>query len=293
MHKTALSIDIGGTKVYCAKVCENGEILNQVEKYKTPKKLDEIIALLKEIISKYEESVDIITIATAGAVNNENTKVLGSTGNLVKGYNTIDFQMLSKRPVFIENDANCAGWAEYVLGSAKGYQNSITITLGTGVGGGFIINGKLLKGKSGSAGEVHFKMSTEKKRLCGCGAYDCWEIYASGKGLVLTAKELLGRDLTSYEIVEGAKTNNDLKKVIEKWQEYVIMGLIGLSNIFDPDCIVLSGSMEQFIDTEFVQEKVNNEIVTVPVKILHAGCQNYSGLVGAALLGLIQIAKDV
>ncbi len=288
----ALSIDIGGTKIFSAAVNEKGKILGEVKKFKTPKTLDGIIEQLKEIISS--EICDIITIATAGAVNRENTRVIGSTANLVKNYSTIDFQTLSKLPVFIENDANCAAWAEYKIGSAKGFNNIITITLGTGVGGGIIVENKILKGKSGAAGEMHFKISTKKRRKCTCGAWDCWEIYASGRGLELSADEILHRKMTSYEIINGVKNNDkEAIKVFEKWEEYIIMGLCGLANIFDPDCIVLSGSMAEFTDVKKMEHAVNSEIVTTPTKILHASAGNYSGLVGAALLGLESINKKI
>lgn len=107
--KKALGIDIGGTKIYAAIVDENGKILTVPEKYATPKTVDGIKETLSNIIKKQAKDASIVAIATAGAVNNENTKILSSTANLVEGYSEIDFQSLSpKIPVFIENDANCA-----------------------------------------------------------------------------------------------------------------------------------------------------------------------------------------
>ena len=160
--KKALGIDIGGTKISYAIVDEEGNFLNEVHKIKTPKTKDEIFDTLACIVSEAENDVDFIAIATAGAVNNENTKVIGSTANLPSGYKDIDFSLLSNKKVFIENDANSAAYAEYKLGAAKGYNNSITLTLGTGVGSGIIINGKLLKGKSGAAGEMHFMLERKE-----------------------------------------------------------------------------------------------------------------------------------
>lgn len=283
--KLILSIDIGGTKIYSAKINEAGEITGEIEKNKTPKTSGEIFKLLSEIIKKSENEVTGVSIATAGAVNNENNRVISATGNLPSGYRDIEFSTLSKKPVFVENDANCASYAEFKTGSAKGFLNSITITLGTGVGGGIIVDGKLLKGKSGSAGEMHFKMSREKKRKCTCGAWDCFEIYTSGKGLTITAKEITGKDLTTYEIVELMKKDDrEVLSAINQWEEDLIAGFIGLSNIFDPDCIILSGSMAEFVDTEKIEKKVNSEISTQPLKILKASAGNYSGMIGAALL---------
>ncbi len=286
--KKALALDIGGTKIYAAIVNEKGEIEGEIQKYKTPKVLDEIKSTLKEIISKSENLVDIVTIATAGAVNNENSAITSATGNLVEGYNTIEFSFLSKRKVFVENDANAAAWAEHAVGAAKSYSNSITVTLGTGVGSGIIIENKLLKGKSGAAGEMHFKMSNDHKRKCTCGAWDCWEIYASGNGLRLTGVDVVGKeDITTYDIMAGIEAGDpQMKEVFDIWQRYIINGLVGLANIFDPDCIVLSGSMAEFVDTDFVQWEVNKEILTQPTKILHASAGNYAGMIGSALLGI-------
>lgn len=143
--KKALAFDIGGTKIYSAIVDETGKILYEPEKFSTPKTLDEIKNLLRNQIVKFENEVDIIAIATAGAINNENTRVIGSTGNLVEGYYTIDFQALSNKKVFLENDANSAAWAEYKIGASKGSTVSVMLTLGTGVGGGIIINDRILK----------------------------------------------------------------------------------------------------------------------------------------------------
>jgi len=290
-EKTALGIDIGGTKIYAAIVNQKGEILTPPTKYATPKSVNDIKETLSKIIEDHGKTASIVALATAGAVNNENTKILSSTANMVEGYSEIDFQSLSpKTPVFVENDANCAAWAEHTVGAAKGSAHSITLTLGTGVGGGIIINNKLLKGKSGAAGEMHFKMSIERKRPCTCGTFDCFESYTSGRGLVLTYKDILNRDLTTYQIVENAK-NNDPGCILalDIWQRHLADGLIGLNDIFDTEIIVLSGSMAQFVDCEYVQKLVNKEIVTTPVLVKRASAGNFAGLIGSSLLALDKI----
>lgn len=286
--KKALAFDIGGTKIYSTIIDETGKIINEVDKFSTPKTLDEIKSLLKTQITKYENIIDIVAIATAGAVNNENTKVLGSTGNLVDGYYTIDFQGLSCKKVFLENDANSAAWAEYKIGSSKGAKVSVMLTLGTGVGGGIIINDSLLKGKSGAAGEMHFKIYPDKRRKCTCGSWDCFEAYASGTALKWDAEEMLKKpNITTYDIMDGVKKQDKkMIEVFERWQNDLIVGIIGLANIFDPDCIVLSGSMAQFVDTKKVENEVNKEIVTSPTSIRIGSAGNYSGMIGVALLAM-------
>lgn len=286
--KKSLTFDIGGTKIYSTIVDETGKIVSEIEKFPTPKTIDGIKEVLKTQINKYENDVDIIAISTAGAVNNENTAVTGSTGNLVKGYYTIDFQSLSAKKVFVENDANCAAWAEYKIGASKGTSVSVMLTLGTGVGGGIIINNQLLKGKSGAAGEMHFKMYSDKRRKCTCGGWDCFEAYASGTALKRDAEEMLSRpEVTTYDVIEGIKNGNkEMIEVFNRWQNDIINGIIGLVNLFDPDCVVLSGSMAQFVDIKKIQEEVDKEIIPAPAEIKLAQTGNYAGMIGAALLAI-------
>jgi len=304
--KKALAIDVGGTKIYNAIINEKGEITGEIEKHHTPKTFAEIKALFKEIISKHEKDVDVIAFATCGAVNNSNDGILGSTGNIAPEYPTMDFKSLSFKPVFVENDANCAAWAEHIVGSSKGMPYSIMLTLGTGVGGGIILDNKLYKGKNGAAGEMHFKMRTDKHRKCTCGSWDCFEAYASGTGLKKTAEEISGNpDITTYDVIANCHPELDsvainsspdsgsdagmtaiCKKALTTWQNDILEGIIGLANIFDPDCIILSGSMAEFVDINYLELEANKQIVTTPFKILKASAGNYSGMIGAALLAL-------
>lgn len=286
--KKALAFDIGGTKIYSTIIDETGKIVSEINKFSTPKTLDDIKTLLKTQITKYEKDVDIIAIATAGSIDNANSKVLGSTGNLVEGYYTIDFRALSNKKVFLENDANSAAWAEYKIGASKGTDISVMLTLGTGVGGGIIINDRLLKGKSGAAGEMHFKMYPDKRRKCTCGSWDCFEAYASGTALKWDAEEMLNNpEVTTYDVIEGVNNKDEkMLAVFNRWQDDLTTGIIGLANIFDPDCVVLSGSMAQFVDTKKIEEIVNREIVTTPTSIRKGIAGNYSGMIGVALLAI-------
>ena len=284
--RKALAIDVGGTKIYNTIVNEKGEIIGDIEKHHTPKTFYEIKLLFQGIIKKYEDEVDIIAISTCGAVNNSNDGILGSTGNIAKGYPDMDFKSLSRKPVFAENDRNAAAWAEHIIGASKGMPDSVMITLGTGVGGGIIINNRLFKGKNGAAGEMHFKMRMDKHRKCTCGSWDCFEIYASGTGLKLTAEEISKNpEITTYNVIDGWKNNDVLMtQIFNKWQDDILAGLIGLANLFDPDAIVLSGSMAEFVDTDYLTKSVNEEIVTTPTMVVKAQAGNYSGMIGAALL---------
>lgn len=284
--RKALALDVGGTKIYSAVINENGKIISEIEKTPTPKTFEEIKNAFINIIKKHEHDIDMIAFSTCGAVNNQNTRILGSTGNIAAGYPDMPFTELSTKPVFVENDANCAAWAEHEIGSSKGCSTSVMITLGTGVGGGIIVNDKLLKGQNGAAGEMHFKMYSDKRRKCTCSSWDCFEIYASGTGLKLTAEEMLNnKDVTTYDVINGVNAKDQkMIAVLNRWEDDITNGIIGLANLFDPECVVLSGSMAEFVDTEKIEKAVNEQIVTTPTKVLKASAGNFSGMIGAALL---------
>ncbi len=298
--KKVLAIDVGGTKLIYAIINEKGEFLSEVKKTATPKNIEELKNTFKKIISENEKEIDFTAFATAGAVNIENTKVESSTPNMPLGYNSLNFTELSSKPVFVENDANAAAWAEYKTGASNGEENNITITLGTGIGGGFIVNGKLLRGKSGRAGEVGSMKIQGRGRICTCKRKDCFESYASGSGLKKTAEEIAQNDsifltsiyktkapneITTYDIIAGLKENDEYsEKVFNTWKQDLIIGLINITNIFDPESIILSGGMGEFINTKEIEEAINSEIVVSPVKIKLAKAGNYSGMIGAALL---------
>ena len=162
------------------------------------------------------------------------------------------------------------------------------LTLGTGVGGGIIINDRLLKGKSGAAGEMHFKMYPDKRRKCTCESWDCYEIYASGTALKLDAEEALNdKNVTTYDVIDGVKKNDKkMVDILNRWQNDITIGIKGLANLFDPDCVVLSGSMAEFTNIKKIEEEVNADIVTTPTSIRLATAGNYAGMIGVALLGL-------
>ena len=305
--KTVLAIDIGGTKISDCLINEKGEIITKIEKYSTANTADSIFFTLRNIIDKHK-NYDYVAIATAGAVNLQNSKVIGSTANLPDGYKDIVFSKLCEKPVFVENDANAAAWAEFKIGAAKGAQNAVIITLGTGLGGGVVINEKLFRGKSGTGAELgHIKIRAEKPRHCTCGSENCYEAYASGTGLrktlqeealsdntfkdsILFEKEIV--NLTTYDLIEAIQKDDEFaKKVFNVWQEHIAQGLLALNNVFDTDVFVLSGSMAAFVDCEYLQNFVNTQSVTTQTVVKKAYFDNNSGMIGAALLALEKYEK--
>ena len=288
-----LAFDIGGTKIAYATVDRNGKILNEVIRHPTPAAPGAAAKLLKTIIAQFEDRIDAVAVSTAGTVDRTNSRITGSVGNMPEGYMDTDFKALSAKPVVVENDANSAVWAEHVLGNAKGHDNVILLTLGTGVGVGIIADGRLLVGKSGAAGEVHFPVRYDNNRLCGCGRYDCLEIYMSGKALSLEAKAAYKDDnATSHTVIEGLKQNAlPAVTAFHNWQEMVKNGIVIFADIFDPEVILLGGSMAHFIDYKRLNDEANRMIVTTPFELKEASFENDAGLIGAALLCVQKLEK--
>ena len=288
-----LAFDIGGTKIAYATVDRNGKILNEVIRHPTPAAPGAAAKLLKTIIAQFEDQIDAVAVSTAGTVDRTNSRITGSVGNMPEGYMDTDFKALSAKPVVVENDANSAVWAEHVLGNAKGHDNVILLTLGTGVGVGIIADGRLLVGKSGAAGEVHFPVRYDNNRLCGCGRYDCLEIYRSGKALSLEAKAAYKDDnATSHTVIEGLKQNAlPAVTAFHNWQEMVKNGIVIFADIFDPEVILLGGSMAHFIDYKRLNDEANRMIVTTPFELKEASFENDAGLIGAALLCVQKLEK--
>ena len=291
---TFLAFDIGGTKIAYALVDAKGNLLAEQVRIPTPKDNQVLFDTLKNVVQKFESQIDGIAIATAGEVNQDNTHIIASVGNMPKGYMNTDFTALSDKPVYVENDANAAMWGEYLLGAAKGTENAMLVAIGTGVGLAFIVNGKILKGKSGAGGEAHFSVNREKKRHCSCGLWDCYEIYASGTALGLDAQEVYGRDdVSSHDVIKGLKEKNPLaEKAYHIWESDVVRGIAGLANIFDPEIVVLFGSLTAFMDFDKLQDEVNQQIVTMPLKLKHAQLDNNAALVGTTLAAAEKFNKD-
>lgn len=304
-----LGIDIGGTKTSMACVSD-GEIVSEIFSCQTANTAEGILNCILEGIEtfNFDFNIKAIGIATAGAVNKENSRVVGSTGNLPKGYGDIDFKReIEDRfgiKTLIENDANAAAYAEFKVGAAVGHMNTITVTLGTGVGGGIVVDGKLVRGKSGAGAEVgHMPLSWEKRRRCTCGDWDCWEAYASGTGYAITAREMAAQispelrtgvlkdkeisQLTTHDIIAGVQQGDEFAlKVHDVWIENVLMGLISLTNVFDPDSIVLSGGMAKFVDFDDLNRRLDERCHISKTKIIHASAGNNAGIIGGAMLAL-------
>ncbi len=254
-----LGIDIGGTKTAFGIITED----KRVEKFNiipTKEHYEEELEELGEIISemKKEVKIDGIGIGLPGPLDPMKGIVFSITN--LEGWRNIPLKKLVEEktgiPVFIDNDANAAAVGELYFGKGRGLKNFVVVTLGTGIGGGLIIDGKLYRGAGLIAGEVgHIKVELEGGRLCGCGKKGCVEAYASGKAILEIFREIVAmkaytdvdlQNLSTKTIFEAAKQGDILaRKVIYQAAKYLGMAMSSLVNILNPEAIIFSGGLSK------------------------------------------------
>jgi glucokinase len=193
-----VGIDIGGTKIAGALVDIDGNIVAE-SKVPTPAQdpdalVDAVVALVTEL--SLGKEVLGVGVAAAGFIDADQANIIYAP-NLSWRNEPFKAKLQAKLPlpVIIENDANAAAWAEFRYGAGKGYQHMIMLTIGTGVGGAVIVNGQMLRGGFGIAGELGHLRVVPNGKLCGCGQHGCLESYGSGTALLKAAKDLAGSDL--------------------------------------------------------------------------------------------------
>ena len=295
--KAILGIDVGGTKIAAALV-SNGRLVTPVYTEKTPHG-SEIINVVYGFFNKFSKKYLLagIGISTAGMVSDYG-QIVGSTGNIPGWQGTKVKEILQKKfrlPVVVENDANAAAYAEYQIGSAKGANPLLMITLGTGVGGGVVVNGKLVRGSHFAGGEIgHIKLSYSKQRLCTCTRYDCFEAYASGNGITALIKHYFPEKYKTistrglFQLVNSKKKESILAvRAIEDWHFFVALGICNLFHVFDPEKIILSGGLSEQIDTKYLTKETRKLLLPALSNSIHIEKSilgNDAGLLGAALL---------
>lgn len=307
-HIPAIGIDLGGTKMLAGLV-SNSKLIGKPVRVPTPKGPDNIVKALLDLINHFQKDnlVFGVGIATAGIVNPESGEVVGSTGNLPGWEGTALKHIIQGKTALrtqVENDANAAAYGE-VHAAGLGYKTCVMmITLGTGIGGGIIMDGKLYRGAHFAGGEVgHLKISMDNKRRCTCGLWDCWETYGAGRGLVATGWELLSgvsedqsklaskRDnLTVQDIVDAAQAKDMLaQKAIYQYHEHIAVGMSSLCHTLDPDCFLITGGMSKFVDLNLIKELVTDR--TLPriaerLEIHPSSLGENAGMIGAGQLVL-------
>ena len=297
LKKTIMGVDIGGTKIACALV-SSGRLVTKVYLAKTPKG-EKILSVVGKFYERFAKKYLIsgIGISTAGMVSDDG-RIVGSTGNIPGWQGTKVKEVLQKKyrlPVVVENDANAAAYAEYQIGSARGANPLLMITLGTGVGGGVVVNGKLVRGAHFAGGEIgHIKLSYTKQRLCTCGRYDCLEAYASGNGLLALIRHYFPdkyKKITTKDLFKIARLKNKDNvfaiRAIEDWHFYIAEGICNLFQVFDPEKIILSGGLSEEIDIKYLTKQTAKMVLPALEKSIYiekSVLGNDAGLLGAALL---------
>jgi len=192
--------------------------------------------------------------------------------------------------VFLDNDAKLMALAEYKTGAAKGFYNVLCMTLGTGIGGGLIINGKLYRGFNNAAGEVGHLPINEKGFSCNCGAEGCLEAYVGNKRIKLEAKKKFKREISLEELSELSERHN--KMAVEIWCKtgaHLGFALAGVVNLLNLDAIVIGGGVAKAGNALFdsITKTLKEQAMSVQakrVRILKAKLGNEAGLIGAAIM---------
>ncbi len=290
MHR--IGIDLGGTKIEGILLDQNNETItrkrvptNREDGYKAI--IHRISILGNELLEK-SSGVERIGICTPGSVDpSEGVMKNSNTLCLIGEPLQKDLENSFDLPVYMENDANCFALAETVMGAANGYGVVFGVIMGTGVGGGIIIDGKIHRGPNHIAGEWGHHVLYPDGRNCYCGNKGCTESYISGTALEKEWEELTGQKEIVTNIIE-----KELYKEHPEWKNKFFLNfgraLSHIIDILDPDCIVLGGGLSK-IDLLYSEgkESVYNETFSTHVitPILKNKLGDSAGVFGAALLG--------
>lgn len=263
-----IGIDLGGSHIAIGVINKDGFIVEKVEKRLLAKDKKDIrtaiesyiIENVKDLKEKYK--ITEIGIAVPGTIYK--TEILRSVNLGVENYNLIEkIKTEINLPITIRNDAKCAAIAESRLGALKNYKRSIFLTLGTGIGGAVIINGKLLDTGELPGCEFGHIVVQKDGIKCNCGKKGCFEKYASMKALKNNLRTSLGLDETTrgQELLDMIRKNGEdekIKKIVDEYIEYLSIGISNLINIFEPEAVGIGGSFVFFSDV--LLEKLKNNI---------------------------------
>lgn len=275
MVRRILSLDIGGTNIRSAIV--QGTKLIDYRKTHTPAKQKEVLKNIYEVVSSYD-NVDAICVSTAGF--ERNGKIVNSLNNDMDGAPLTKLlkQKFPKCKVYVENDANCAVLAEWRFGAGKGKKHFILLTLGSGIGCGAILDGKLYRGRGGAVEVGSMRVSGERF---------IWEDLASGDGSVFIARHEGMKRISSLELERRAdKGVKKALKVYDEVGEYLGLGIANLAYIFDPELIVIGGgfSRVKYVYPSMYGTYKKTYKLNPKPKIVKAKFGDDAGLIGAALL---------
>lgn len=307
-------VDLGGTNTKIGLCNEEGRILesSSIKTDSIRGVEDTLHRIWKEIerqlsqLGIQKEALSGIGIGIPGPVKNQS--IVGFFANFPweKNLNLKEkMETLTGVPTLLDNDVNVIAQGEAIFGAAKGHSSSITVALGTGIGGGIFVGGKLISGMSGAGGEIgHMKLVADGK-LCGCGQKGCFEAYASATGMIREAisrlqvhkqnslyEKFQGKweTLEAKDIFEAAEKGDSFaKELVDYEAEYLAMGIGNLLNIINPEVIVLSGGIALAKESILVplREKIKKyamEITLQDLKMTTGILGNEAGILGAVAL---------
>ena len=311
-----LGIDLGGTNIVAGVVDENFNIVATAKrKTNCPRPAEEIVNDMAEIsleaIAKAGikvEDIESAGVGSPGSINPTDGVVVYSNNlgffnlplsELLKEKTGIDF--------YLDNDANAAAYGELIAGAGKGVNNFVMITLGTGVGGGAIIDGKMLTGSNYAGAELGHTVIDINGQMCSCGRQGCFEAYASATALIRQTKQAMVKYPSSvmWDIVKGnidavngltafdamRKGDEAGKAVVDKYVYYLSVGIANMINIFQPEILCIGGGVSKEGDNIIVplQKIVDGEnyarLMEKKAVIKAAELGNDAGIIGAAYLG--------
>ncbi len=311
-----LGIDLGGTNIVAGVVDENFNIVATAKrKTNCPRPAEEIVNDMAEIsleaIAKAGikvEDIESAGVGSPGSINPTDGVVVYSN-NL--GFYGLELSKLLKEKTgidfYLDNDANAAAYGELIAGAGKGVNNFVMITLGTGVGGGAIIDGKMLTGSNYAGGELGHTVIDINGQMCSCGRQGCFEAYASATALIRQTKQAMVKYPKSvmWDIVKGnidavngltafdamRKGDEAGKAVVDKYVYYLSVGIANMINIFQPEILCIGGGVSKEGDNIIVplQKIVDGEnyarLMEKKAVIKAAELGNDAGIIGAAYLG--------
>jgi len=308
-------IDLGGTNTKIGLVDEDGNIIfTTIVKTDSMEGFEKTIQRLSKILLQQVKSFDLnfddvqsVGVGVPGPVLNSRVVKFWANFPWKNGVDlALEFEKNLGKPVKADNDVNVITLGEMWKGSAQGYKNVLGLAIGTGIGGGIIVDGKLVSGENGAGGEVgHIKVERDGK-LCGCGQKGCWEAYASATGLIREAQsrlavnktnglyeQVIGRDLEAKDIFDVAKEGDAFAlDLVDYEADYIALGIGNLLNVLDPEIVIVGGGVSLAGDILFdkVKERLKKYAfpsTTENLKIVAASLGNDAGILGAAYLGMM------
>ncbi|MGN1133666.1 MAG: ROK family protein [Oscillospiraceae bacterium] len=314
--KYYIGIDLGGTNIKAGVVSEDFTIISKAtRKTNLPRPAEDICRDMAEAAMDAIghagltlNDIESVGIGTPGTANSQ-TGIIEYSNNL--GFLNVPIVSLMRsfisRPCFVENDANAAAYGEFVAGAARGANDAVCITLGTGVGGGIIINKKIYSGFNFAGAEIGHTVIDPNGPKCTCGRNGCFEVFSSATGLVRMTKEameynpdsLLWAASKQEEKVTARTAFNAMrmgdqtaKAVVDKYIRYLACGITNTINIFQPDILCIGGGVCNEGDPllvplkELVAQEIYSKHSAKNTEIVIAQLGNDAGIIGAAFLGL-------